>query len=142
MPRPIKILLRVTFWVVFLLFVAGFIRCFLTPCGICHISQKRMSAKANMHAVQLALEDFAVQTGGRYPTSPSDTTPGGETVMDLLLVCGPLENPYTGKALVIRWNEEPVGPGGIAINPADSTDYVIRGRDKSMMMPLALTTGM
>jgi hypothetical protein len=127
---------------VFLLFVAGFIRYSLTPCGICHTSQKRMGAKANMHAVQLALEDFAVQTGGRYPTSPSDTTPGGDTVIDLLPVCGPLENPYTGKALVIRWNEEPVEPGEIAINPADSTDCVIRGRDKSMVIPIALTTGM
>jgi hypothetical protein len=133
----------VTFWVVFPLFVAGFIRfSLMSSCSMCGLSGERASAKANMHAVQLALEDFAVQTGGKYPASASDTTPSGDTVMDLLLEWGPLENPYTGNPVVIRWNEEPAEPGEISIDPAESTGYVVRGRDKSMVMPLALTTGM
>ena len=41
------------------------------------------SVKANMHTVQLAMEDFAVQSDGVYATAEADATPGGDTVQDL-----------------------------------------------------------
>ena len=144
MPRPVKIMLRIIFWVGFLSLAGMFLLCtLLSPCSLSDGRAERMITKANMHTVQLALEDFAVQTGGRYPSSPSDTTPGGETVIDLMLVDGRMpENPYTGKPLVIHWNDDPTGPGEIAINPADSNGYMVKGHDKSMPLPLELTTAM
>jgi prepilin-type N-terminal cleavage/methylation domain-containing protein len=38
---------------------------------------KEASVKANMHTLQLAFEDFAVQTDGVYPDGAASVTPGG-----------------------------------------------------------------
>ena len=52
---------------------------------------KEASVKSNCHTVQLAAEDFAVQSDGVY----ADVTPFGDTIVMMLPGALPLENPFT-----------------------------------------------
>jgi len=103
---------------------------------------KEASVKANMHTLQLAFEDFAVQTDGVYPDNATSTTPGGDTVEDLCPGGAYPENPFTGAATVVTWDADPASAGVIGANPANTTDYVIKGYGKSALLSLQLTTGM
>ena len=56
---------------------------------------KEASVKSNCHTVQLAAEDFAVQSDGVYAATLLDTTPSLETIIDMLPGGVHLENPFT-----------------------------------------------
>lgn len=56
------------------------------------------SVVQNCQIVRDAVEDFASQNDGWYPSGFTDTTPGGDTVIDLLPSGTLLDNPYTGAA--------------------------------------------
>jgi prepilin-type N-terminal cleavage/methylation domain-containing protein len=74
---------------------------------------KEASVKENCHTVQVATEDFSVQSTGAYPTDLSDTTPiSGQTIIDMLPHSTRVANPFT-HALT-----EPVD--GAAINPGET----------------------
>jgi type II secretion system protein G len=103
---------------------------------------KEASIKANMHTLQLAFEDFAVQTDGVYPEGAASATPGGDTVEDLCPDGAYPDNPFTGAATVVTWDADPAAQGVIGSNPANTTDYVIKGYGKSALLSLELTTGM
>jgi type IV pilus assembly protein PilA len=78
---------------------------------------KEAVVKSNCHTVQLAVEDWAVQSDGLYPvTVDGDATPVGETVIDILPQSALLENPFTKNAT------EPVN--GAAATPGQ-TGYVV-----------------
>jgi type IV pilus assembly protein PilA len=71
---------------------------------------KEASLKSNCHTVQLATEDFSVMTEGSYPSDvDSDTTPAGDTLIDMLPGGQPIDNPFT------KNNTEPVN--GAAASP-------------------------
>ena len=77
---------------------------------------KEASVKSNCHTVQLASEDFAVQSDGVYASNVGlDTTPAGDTIIAMLPGAVNLENPFTKLA------EEPTD--GLAITAGD-TGYV------------------
>jgi prepilin-type N-terminal cleavage/methylation domain-containing protein len=79
---------------------------------------KEASTKSNCHTVQLAAEDFAVQNDGVYASNVGvDTTPGGDTITDMLPGGALLENPFTKAAT------EPVDAA--AANPGESGYVVI-----------------
>ncbi len=101
---------------------------------------REASVKANMHSLQLAIEDFAVKNTGTYPVAgdlaavqanmPNNTFP---------------TNPFTGVA-----NEAPSWPGpaasqgmtGVVNNAVTPTaGYTISGFGKSALLPLTLTNG-
>lgn len=103
---------------------------------------KEASVKANMHTLQLAFEDFAVQTDGVYPDLATSQTPGLETVEDLCPQGAYPDNPFTNAPTVVTWDADPAGQGVIGANPANITDYVIKGYGKSALLTLQLTTGM
>ncbi len=103
---------------------------------------KEASVKANMHTLQLAFEDFAVQTDGVYPDLETDVTPGGDTIQDLCPQGQYPENPFTNAATVVSWDADPAAQGVIGPSPADLDRYVIKGFGKSALLPLQLTTGM
>jgi prepilin-type N-terminal cleavage/methylation domain-containing protein len=103
---------------------------------------KEASVKANMHTLQLAFEDFAVQTDGVYPDGAASATPGGDTVQDLCPDGAYPDNPFVGGATVVTWDADPAAQGVIGANPANTTDYIIKGFGKSAMLSLELTTGM
>lgn len=103
---------------------------------------KEASVKSNMHTFQLAFEDFAVQCDGVYPDDGASTTPGGDTVQDLCPGSAYPDNPFTGAATVATFDADPASQGVFGANPANTTDYVIKGYGKSALLTLQLTTGM
>jgi prepilin-type N-terminal cleavage/methylation domain-containing protein len=103
---------------------------------------KEAGVKSNMHTLQLAVEDFAVQSLAIYPDNAASTTPAGDTVEDLCPGGVYPENPFTSAATNVAWDADPAAAGQIGINPANSTDYVIKGFGKSILLLLRLTPGM
>ncbi len=102
---------------------------------------REAGVKANMHTIQLAIEDFAVQTSGVYPDNGASTTPGGQTVEDLCPSGAYPENPFTQAPTGVLWDADPAAPGVIGMNPATTAEYTVKGFGKSFMLLLELTTG-
>ena len=98
--------------------------------------------RSNMHSLQTAMEDFAVQTLGYYPDDATSTTPGGLTVADLCPGGEFFPNPFTGAATVVSWDVDPAAPGEIGINPADFDAYSIKGFGKEDLLAFTLNQGM
>jgi len=103
---------------------------------------KEASVKGNMHTIQLAFEDFAVQSDGVYPNLATSETPGGDTVQELCPDDAYPDNPFTNAATVMIWDGPPILQGAIGADPANTTDYVIKGFGKAAALELELTTGM
>ena len=102
---------------------------------------KEASVKANMHTIQLAFEDFSTRSDGTYPDGAASLTPGGETVEDLCPRGQYPENPFNGNPTAFTWDTDPAAPGQIGANPANTTDYVLRGFGKHDMLTLELSSG-
>jgi prepilin-type N-terminal cleavage/methylation domain-containing protein len=102
---------------------------------------KEASVKSNMHTLQLAFEDFSTRSGGVYPDHGASVTPAGETVEDLCPQGQYPENPFTGAATVFVWDADPAIPGQMGANPANTTDYLIKGFGKRDLLTLELTSG-
>jgi PKD repeat protein len=102
---------------------------------------------ANMCTVQLAFEDFAVQSDGWYPDDGASTTPRGQTAEEL---CPDVDgdgigdwpiNPFTGRQSILIWDADPSTPGDLGANPANTTNYVIKGCDRhGEVLPIELGT--
>jgi prepilin-type N-terminal cleavage/methylation domain-containing protein len=103
---------------------------------------KEAGVKFNMHTIQLALEDFAVQTLGSYPDDAASTTPGGSTAVDLCPGGVYPVNPFTGAATAVGWDADPAASGEIGINPAAVDQYLIRGFGKDNIFSMELQEGM
>ena len=106
---------------------------------------KEASVKSNCHTVRLTAEDFAVQNLGNYAMDVNvDTTPLGDTMLNLLPGGALLEDPFT-KAVT-----EPVP--GAAANPGETgyqvfidatltpVGYTITGFGKTIMVT-TMTSG-
>jgi len=113
-----------------------------SPCFFDTGRERRSKAKANIHSVQLAPEDFAIRTHGVYPRDSTSATPEDLTLRAFFPSGEYPENPYTGKPIVIGWNSGPLGPGEIGIHPADSCFYIVKGHDTFGVMPLELSPDM
>ena len=90
----------------------------------------------NMHTFQLAIEDFAVRTTGRYPlaadaASVQGNLPGGSWP----------RNPFTAVPSAPVWNADPAASGDMGNNPATVFGYTIKGYGRSALMPLTLSNG-
>jgi type II secretion system protein G len=104
---------------------------------------KEASVKGNMHTIQLAFEDFAVQSDGTYPDDGAAATPAGATIEDLCPDGAWPNNPFSGAASTFAWDADPNTEGDLGANPANTTDYVIKGCGKDgNLLSLELTTGM
>ena len=74
---------------------------------------KEAGVKSNSHAVQVAAEDFGVQSEGTYAADLSDPSPiSGDTIIDMLPHDTYLDNPFTKAAT------EPVD--GAAATPGET----------------------
>jgi len=98
---------------------------------------RESSVKANMHAFQLAIEDFAVKSQGTYPVAadaaavkanmPAGTWP---------------TNPFTGVVdEATLWGADPGAPGRYGANPVTTASYTIKGYGKAALLALQLTNG-
>jgi type II secretion system protein G len=97
---------------------------------------REASVKANMHSMQLAVEDFSVKNTGTYPVAADDAAvqanmPSGNYP----------RNPFTGFNDAWTWGADPASPGVIGVNPATTTTYVIKGYGRSSLVALQLTNG-
>ena len=102
---------------------------------------KEASVKSNMHTLQLAFEDFSTRSDGTYPDHAASVTPGGETVENLCPQGQYPDNPFTGAATVFARDADPAIVGQVGANPANTTDYVVRGFGKRDLLTLRLTSG-
>ena len=100
--------------------------------------------KANMHTLQLVLEDFSVQNSGSYPVNSSSALPDGRTLPALCPTGDYPLNPFTRAPSVVLFNANPTpgNPGELAINPARVSDYLLKGNGPlGDTLKLVLTTG-
>jgi type II secretion system protein G len=99
---------------------------------------KESSVKANMHTVQLAIEDFAVQNDGTYPVAADDAA----VVANLPNGVYP-NNPFnTAVVMAMNWGGDPVASGDVGSNPAATiSGYTLHGFGKTALLSLALTNG-
>jgi len=103
---------------------------------------KEAALRSNMHSLQTAMEDFAVQTNGFYPDDGTSTTPGGLTVADLCPGGAFFPNPFSGVPTVVSWDADPAVSGEIGVNPAASDAYTIKGFGKEDLLGFTLNQGM
>ena len=90
------------------------------------------SVKANMHSLQVATEDFAIQNDGEYPTAADAAAfaaafPGGFPA-----------NPFSGVPTTVVWDQPPAAPGEIGFTVATAPAYALRGYGASSLIPLVL----
>jgi type IV pilus assembly protein PilA len=99
---------------------------------------REASVKANMHSLQLAIEDFAVKNTGTYPTTAAD-----HTAVKANLPSGTFPtNPFTGVVdEAPTWGASPAAVGRYGTNPETATGYTILGYGKSALLSLTLTNG-
>jgi prepilin-type N-terminal cleavage/methylation domain-containing protein len=102
---------------------------------------KEAGVKANMHTLQLALEDFSARSDGIYPVDIASTTPAGQTLEDLCPGGAFPENPFTQAPTATVWNGDPAVAGEIGINPALASGYIIKGHGRSDLLALTLSSG-
>jgi type II secretory pathway pseudopilin PulG len=102
---------------------------------------REAAVKSNMHTIQLAMEDFGVQTGGTYADAAGSVTPSGQTVEALCPDGVYPTNPFTQAATNVAWDADPLAAGEIGINPANPTDYVVKGYGRSILLQLELYPG-
>ena len=98
---------------------------------------RESGVKANMHSLQLSIEDYATTHNGLYPVAadialvkanmPSGTWP---------------TNPFTN---VVdeppTWGVDPAGPGRYGVNPSTILQYTIKGHGSTGLVLLQLTNG-
>jgi type II secretion system protein G len=94
------------------------------------------SVKSNMHTFQLAIEDFAVQNDGTYPTAAES----GD-VMNMLPGNTWPENPFSGANDAALFGADPAAAGIIGANPAQTDGYIIKGYGKDALLTIELTNG-
>jgi len=106
---------------------------------------KEASVKSNCHTVQLAAEDFAVQSDGVYAADiGTDTTPAGDTITNMLPGGILMDNPFTKvatepidgvAAAAGQTGYVPVNQGGVNVG------YSITGAGKAANVIITLTSG-
>jgi prepilin-type N-terminal cleavage/methylation domain-containing protein len=102
------------------------------------------SIKANMHTVQVALEDFSVQNDGVYPANATDALGDGRTLAQICPRGHFPVNPFTRLPSVVQFNADPTAgnKGELAINPATGANYALKGNGPlGDTLNLVLTTG-
>ncbi len=95
--------------------------------------------KACMHNLQCAIEDYAVTSGGIYPTSAQKAIIRGLHQQGDWPI-----NPFTNQRLTdaeVHFDSDPVAPGELAVNPAKTCGYRIKGYGKSGLLSLTLSIG-
>jgi prepilin-type N-terminal cleavage/methylation domain-containing protein len=102
------------------------------------------AVKSNMHTLQMSVEDFGLLNDGQYPTGASTMLPDGRNLAQTCPTGDYPKNPYTHIASVVQFNADPPSgnPGELALNPALTTNYVVRGNGwDGSLLPLGLTSG-
>ncbi len=94
------------------------------------------SVKANMHTLQLAVEDFAVQNDGTYPVAADEAAVKGNLPDGVYP-----DNPFTNAETAVDWAAAPAAAGEIGFTTATTVQYQIEGYGKDALLALQLTNG-
>jgi len=98
---------------------------------------REASVKANMHTVQLAIEDFATKSQGIYPLAAAAAAVKTTMPQGLWPT-----NPFTGVADESPlWDADPAAMGRYGVNPATVAGYTIKGYGRSTLLSLQLING-
>lgn len=101
---------------------------------------REASVKANMHTIQLAMEDYATINNGIYATAAE------KAQIKALVPMGQWpKNPFRGTRLTdaeVSFGSDPDASGEIGVNPASGDAYAIRGFGKSALLSLILSNGL
>jgi prepilin-type N-terminal cleavage/methylation domain-containing protein len=102
------------------------------------------TVKANMHTLQVSMEDFSILNDGNYAISAASATPDGRTLAQVCPGGTYPVNPFTKLPSVVNFNANPTlgNPGELAFNPALVSSYLLKGNGPSGdTMRVVLTTG-
>jgi prepilin-type N-terminal cleavage/methylation domain-containing protein len=105
---------------------------------------KEAQVKSNMHTLQMSTEDFAVQSDGFYPDDASSTTLTGLTLVQVCPGGVYPTNPFTHLPSIVQFDANPTtgNPGELALNPATTSSYILKGNGPSGdTLKLVLTIG-
>lgn len=100
---------------------------------------REAQVKGNMHALQLAMEDFAVLNDDIFPVAAD------KPVVKSLMLNGVWpNNPFTGAPLAdadIPFGADPASPGQMGANPVAVTGYIVKGYGQTAMLSQTLSSG-
>ena len=102
------------------------------------------SVKANMHTVQVVLEDFSILNNGFYPTTSSSAVPDGRTLAGLCPTGNFPNNPFTQLPSVVQFGANPSAghPGELGLSPLAAGYYRLKGNGHlGDTLTVVLTTG-
>ncbi len=106
---------------------------------------KEASVKTNMHVMQIAAEDFAAVSGGRYPDDATDLSDAGQSLEQHVPFASFPDNPFTGVPSVVQFDADPTGgsAGELCFNPATPDSYQVKGNGADgTQLNQTLRTGM
>jgi prepilin-type N-terminal cleavage/methylation domain-containing protein len=94
------------------------------------------SLKANMHSLQLMLENYATINRGIYPLAADAPKiqamfPGGVYP----------DNPWTNNPSIVIWDSAPGNPGEIGLPATSLSGYTMMGFGGSALLGLVITNG-
>ena len=117
--------------------IVGILSAVTIPCYMNFaVKAKNASVKTNMHAIQLGIEDFAMQNDGVYPL------PAKEASLIARLSGGVYpQNPFTQNPTPVAWNADPANPGEISISNLAGGGYQIKGHGDKNVLDLCLAMG-
>lgn len=94
---------------------------------------REASVKSNMHTLQIAVEDFALENQTEYPASAFDILPDGRTLSQLCPSSNYPVNPFTNAVSIVQFNQRPTSghAGELGIDPAAVDRYAIRANGQS-----------
>jgi prepilin-type N-terminal cleavage/methylation domain-containing protein len=96
-------------------------------------SAKESSVKANMHNLQIRVENFAVVNDGVYP-QPADAAAFQASFPEGAFP----RNPFTQAPTTVVWGALPAVPGEIGFPLATTLTYRLRGFGAEAVLPLEL----
>jgi general secretion pathway protein G len=97
---------------------------------------KEASVRGNVHAIQIAIEAYAVDHAAVYPTQADD----GD-VQALLPHGAYPENPFTRAPTIVPWNADPADPGEISITTLPGGGYMLKARGLTAMLEPTIVVG-
>jgi prepilin-type N-terminal cleavage/methylation domain-containing protein len=98
---------------------------------------REASVKANMHSLQLAIEDFAATNSGIYPVAADIAAVKANMPSGVWPT-----NPFTNVVdEAPTWGADPAGPGRYGVNPTTILAYTIKGHGSAGLVLLQLTNG-
>ncbi len=97
---------------------------------------KEATVRSNLHAIQMAVEVFAVDHGAIYPQ------PADNAELESLMPNGSYPtNPFTRAVTLVFWNADPANPGEIGIANLPGGGYSLKGYGQLAMLTPFIVVG-